>query len=89
MVMNMTSASLSGEIPPIPKNCILPDTLCYDVEYAKGDTAFCAFAKSLGAKQVVDGFGMTIEHNAVLFELWRGVKPDSRQVFERLKKSLS
>jgi len=40
LIINATSASLSGEVPPLPDHCIGPDTIAYDMAYAKEPTAF-------------------------------------------------
>jgi len=85
IIMNMTAASLDDKVPALNSSCIGPQTICYDVEYNPNGTAFCRWATKHGAKQAIDGFGMTIEHNAILFEQWRGVKPDPKPMFAYLK----
>ena len=43
VIINATSASLSGDVPPIAGSLIEPDkTFCYDMMYAKEPTAFAA-----------------------------------------------
>jgi len=77
LVLNATSASLQDMIPPIPPGVIGPTTLCYDMAYGKGDTAFTRWAKSAGAGRAETGWGMLVEQAAESFLLWRGVKPDT------------
>jgi len=85
LVLNATSASLQETIPPIPPGVIGATTLCYDMAYGKGDTAFTRWAKSAGAGRAETGWGMLVEQAAESFFLWRGVKPDTRPVLEAVK----
>ena len=56
LIINATSASLSGELPPIASSLIEPGkTLCYDMMYGKEPTPFCVWASGHGAGQVMDG----------------------------------
>jgi shikimate dehydrogenase len=85
LVLNATSASLQDEIPPIPRGAIGPATLCYDMAYGKGETAFTRWAKSIGAGRAETGWGMLVEQAAEAFLLWRGMKPDTKPVLEAVK----
>jgi shikimate dehydrogenase len=85
LIVNATSASLQDTIPPIPPSVIGPATLCYDMAYGKGDTAFTRWAKSAGAGRAETGWGMLVEQAAESFYLWRGVKPDTKPVLEAVK----
>ncbi|HWK75520.1 MAG TPA: shikimate dehydrogenase [Povalibacter sp.] len=85
LVLNATSASLQDSVPPIPPSVIGPTTLCYDMAYGKGDTAFTRWAKSAGAGRAETGWGMLVEQAAESFLLWRGVKPDTKPVLEAVK----
>lgn len=85
LVINATSASLQEEIPPIPRGAIGPATLCYDMAYGKGDTAFTRWARSIGARRAETGWGMLVEQAAEAFLLWRGMKPDTKPVLEAVK----
>jgi shikimate dehydrogenase len=80
LVLNATSASLQDTIPPIPPGVIGPTTLCYDMAYGKGDTAFTRWSKSAGAGRAATGWGMLVEQAAESFLLWRGIKPDTKIV---------
>lgn len=85
LVLNATSASLQDDIPPIPRGAIGPATLCYDMAYGKGDTAFTRWSKTAGAGRAETGWGMLVEQAAEAFQLWRGVKPDTKPVLEAIK----
>ena len=87
LVLNATSASLQDTIPPIPPGVIAPTTLCYDMAYGKGDTAFTRWCKSAGAGRAETGWGMLVEQAAESFLLWRGVKPDTAPVIAAVKSS--
>jgi shikimate dehydrogenase len=85
LVLNATSASLQETIPPIPPSVIGPTTLCYDMAYGKGDTVFTRWAKKAGAGRAETGWGMLVEQAAEAFQLWRGIKPDTKAVLEAVK----
>jgi shikimate dehydrogenase len=85
LVLNATSASLQDTIPPIPPSVIGPTTLCYDMAYGKGDTAFTRWSKSAGAGRAETGWGMLVEQAAESFLIWRGVKPDTAPVIAAVK----
>lgn len=86
LVLNATSASLQDTIPPIPPGVLGPTTLCYDMAYGKGDTAFTRWSKSAGAGRAETGWGMLVEQAAESFELWRSFRPDTKPVLEAVKK---
>ncbi|MGN2410655.1 shikimate dehydrogenase [Pseudomonas syringae] len=90
VIINATSASLAGELPPISPSLIQPGaTFCYDMMYSKEPTAFCRWATEHGAAQSVDGLGMLVEQAAEAFLLWRGVRPDSAPVLAELRRLLA
>jgi shikimate dehydrogenase len=85
LIVNATSASLRGEVPLIPIGVVESTTVCYDMAYGVGDTPFVAWAQRLGAGRAEQGWGMLVEQAAEAFELWRGLRPDTRPVLEALK----
>ncbi|GAB2578360.1 shikimate dehydrogenase [Nitrincola alkalisediminis] len=89
IVINGTSASIQGDVPPVPDGVVSAHTLCYDMMYSNTQTAFCRWARSQGAERVFDGLGMLVEQAAESFSIWRGVKPDTAPVIELLRQSLS
>jgi shikimate dehydrogenase len=48
VIINATSASLSGDIPAVPTSVVGPETVCYDMAYGKTDTPFLRWALKHG-----------------------------------------
>jgi shikimate dehydrogenase len=88
LVINGTSASLKGELPPLPDHLLAQGAWCYDMMYAANPTVFLQWAKAHGASAAVDGLGMLVEQAAESFFLWRGVHPQTSPVIEALRASL-
>lgn len=89
VIINATSASLSGKLPAIAGSTISENTVCYDMVYGKALTPFLNWAKSQGAIKVIDGIGMLVGQAAVSFNIWRSIKPEVETVIEQLKLSLA
>jgi shikimate dehydrogenase len=85
LVINATSASLSGDIPPLPASVLTPDTVCYDLAYGRSATAFVQWAHACGCKRAVQGWGMLVEQAAESFQLWLGVRPSTAGVLAALR----
>ena len=83
-VINASSASLQGELPPLPAGIITDKSWCYDLMYAAEPTIFCRWAQQQGATSL-DGLGMLVEQAAEAFWLWRGVRPKTASVLEDLR----
>ena len=84
LVINATSSSLQGELPPLPADAFAAGALAYDMMYGATPTPFLAFAAAHGAK-TADGLGMLVEQAAESFLLWRGVRPDTAPVIALLR----
>jgi shikimate dehydrogenase len=87
IVINATSASLSSQPLAVPALCFAPNSLAYDMTYAKGNTPFLQLARNAGAT-VADGIGMLVEQAAEAFFVWRGVRPDTRPIIASIKAKL-
>ena len=87
LVINATSASLSGDLPPLPPGIFAPGALAYDMMYGQGETPFLAFARQQGAARLADGLGMLAEQAAEAFQGWRGVRPDTAAILASLRSS--
>ncbi len=80
LVFNATSASLTGELPPVPPSVFNGCALAYELAYGKGLTPFLRLAQNAGAQKLADGVGMLAEQAAEAFLWWRGVRPDTKAV---------
>jgi len=85
LIINATSAGLTGEAPPYPSAAISGSTFCYDLSYGLKPTPFSIWARESGAAQSVMGWGMLVEQAAESFNLWRGVRPDTAPVLRQMK----
>jgi shikimate dehydrogenase len=83
VVINATSASLGGQAPPVPARVLKGASLAYDMVYER-DTPFLGAARRAGAR-ACDGLGMLVEQAAESFFIWRGVRPATRPVLEKLR----
>ena len=87
-IINGTSASLTGDLPPLPKGLISNTSRCYDMMYGAQTTVFNQWALSQGAAQADDGLGMLVEQAAQSFHLWRGVLPPTAPILLTLRAEL-
>lgn len=87
LVINGTSASLAGDLPPLPDDLFAPGATAYDMMYGAEPTVFLRWAAEHGAR-TVDGLGMLVEQAAESFFQWRGRRPDTSPVLERLRRAL-
>jgi len=85
-IINASSASLQGELPPMPGNILSSDAVCYDLMYAQDETVFCQWAQGAGAMKVMNGLGMLVEQAAESFYLWRGIRPTTQKIIQGLRK---
>lgn len=82
VIINATSASLKGDLPPIADEVIAKASFVYDLMYKQdGNTAFVEKARSLGVKESHDGLGMLLGQAALSFELWTQQRPDLHQTY--------
>lgn len=87
VVINSTSASLSGALPDVPDEVLANCKLAYDMVYSKdkGATVFMVHAAQLGAARQLDGLGMLVEQAAAAFHIWTGKQPATASVIEYLR----
>jgi len=88
VIINATSAGLTGNGVPIAESLITINTICYDMTYGKSLTPFLQKAQQLNARKVIDGLGMLVGQAAASFYIWRGVKPSVESITAQLKASL-
>jgi shikimate dehydrogenase len=84
LVVNATSASLTGNLPPVPPGVFSPAGAAYELAYGKRLTPFLRLARNAGVLTIADGVGMLVEQAAEAFAWWRGVRPETRAVIDRL-----
>lgn len=85
VIINGTSASLQGDLPPLSPNVIGADTVVYDMMYSLTTTTFNQWALDQGAHRVYDGLGMLVEQAAEAFRIWRGIRPQTSAVMDELR----
>jgi shikimate dehydrogenase len=84
IVVNGTSASLRGELPPVPATVFSGAQLAYELAYGKGLTPFLRLAQNVGVTRLADGVGMLVEQAAEAWVWWRGVRPPTSDVIRQL-----
>jgi shikimate dehydrogenase len=89
LVINATSASLSGQALALPAGLYAPGALAYDMMYGKGDTPFMTQARDQGAAICSDGLGMLVEQAAEAFFVWRHVRPATQIVLSDLRRLIN
>ncbi len=80
IIINATAAGLGGEVPPLPDDIIIEQSLCYDMMYASEPTVFVRYAKHHGAQNRWIRYAR--EQAAESFYIWRGVRPETSQVIQ-------
>ncbi|MEZ5502816.1 MAG: shikimate dehydrogenase [Halioglobus sp.] len=89
LVINATSAGLSGEVPALPGSLLTERSCCYDMVYGAEPTPFMRWSAHHAAWAVADGLGMLVEQAAESFYIWRRARPDTRPVINRLRESMA
>ncbi len=89
LIINGTSASMSGDLPPLPSQILSSEGCAYDMMYGSEPTPFMRWAAAETAWAVSDGLGMLVEQAAESFCIWRGIRPDTKPVIEAIRQSLA
>ena len=84
LIINATSTSLSGQLPPLPEALLAKNGVCYDLAYSNEPTVFVRWGLENHALKSLDGLGMLVEQAAEAFFIWRGIRPKTRPVIELL-----
>jgi shikimate dehydrogenase len=84
LIINATSTSLSGQLPPLPDALLAEKGVCYDLAYSNEPTVFVRWGLENQALKSLDGLGMLVEQAAEAFFIWRGIRPETRPVIELL-----
>ena len=80
LVINATSAGLSGERPAVHHSAISDQTICCDLIYGYDAQTYLRWARDQGAAKTVDGWGMLVEQAAECFQRWHGTRPDTSEL---------
>ena len=83
LIINATSTGLTDTALPIPNIIFAKDCLAYDMMYGR-ETPFMKQARENGA-HVADGLGMLVEQAAEAFYIWRGVRPETQSVIQKIR----
>lgn len=85
VVINGTSASLHGDLPPLPDGLFNDGALAYDMMYGRERTPFLRWAVEHGAARIADGLGMLVEQAAESFYIWHDRRPETAPVIDKLR----
>lgn len=88
LIINGTSAGLSGELPALPSISLSERCCCYDMVYGAEPTPFMRWAAGQAAWAIADGLGMLVEQAAESFFLWRGRRPATGEVIQLLRQMM-
>ena len=88
IIINGTSAGLSGQDVDLPPRVVAEHSQCYDMVYGKEITQFNRWCLNQANCTVADGLGMLVEQAALGFSIWFGTKVETATVIERLRSSL-
>lgn len=88
LIINATTLGMSGsESPAWPIAFCKANAIVVDIVYRPLETPLLAAARKRGLV-AVDGLGMLIHQGARAFEIWLGIKPDTKKARARLMVAL-
>tara|TARA_B110000977_G_scaffold5433_1_gene7734 strand:- start:897 stop:1733 length:837 start_codon:yes stop_codon:yes gene_type:complete len=88
LIINATSAGLSGAVPELPSSMLTERSCCYDMVYGAEPTPFLRWSADHAAGAVSDGLGMLVEQAAEAFYIWRQLRPETRPVIDQLREAM-
>lgn len=88
LIVNATTLGMGGGGPAWPVEAAKPTAIVADAVYAPLETGLLAAARARGLA-CVDGLGMLIHQGALAFEMWFGMRPDTRVARQRLLRVLA
>ena len=89
LIINGTSAGLTDELVSLPDFSLTERGCCYVMMSRWEGTVFMRWAACLTALAVLDAGCMLVEQAAESYFLWRGKRPDTRQVIQALRHQIS
>ncbi len=84
LVINGSSAGLTGNFLPPEDTFFNEKTVFYDLNYSLTGTAFCNWADNI-SDHSYDGMGMLISQAALSFYEWFGVLPSTTSIADELR----
>ena len=88
LIINATSAGLSGAVPELPSSMLTERSCCYDMVYGAEPPPFLRWSADHAAGAVSDGLGMLVEQAAEAFYIWRQLRPETRSVIDQLREAM-
>ena len=89
LLINTTSVGLKDpQSSPLPEGVLPRHAAVVDIVYNPAETKLLRDAKGAGV-QTLGGLPMLVWQGALAFELWTGVKPDVRVMYEAAEKQLA
>jgi shikimate dehydrogenase len=89
LVINATSAGLTGEMLPLPPALLTERSCCYDMVYGPEPTAFMRWAAQHAAWAVADGVDMLVEQAAESYYRWHQARPETGPVIRQVREVLA
>lgn len=87
LIINGTSAGVSGEAPDLPATLFKPGGCSYDMFYSSEPTPFLQWSAP-HVNNCSDGLGMLVAQAAESFRIWRGKSPDFIPVVEAIRSGI-
>ena len=84
LVINGSSAGLTGEFSAPPNISVSQSVVFYDLNYSLTKTPFCEWAEEY-SNQVYDGIGMLVNQAALSFNHWFGSIPETNSVIKDIE----
>lgn len=84
LVINGSSAGLTGEFSAPSNISVSESAVFYDLNYSLAKTPFCEWAEEYSS-QVYDGIGMLVNQAALSFNHWFGSIPEINSVIKDIK----
>jgi shikimate dehydrogenase len=81
LIVNCTSAGLHGEDSPIPDEWVPEGSQLYDLIYNPAVTRLMRVVVDRGGR-AVNGLGMLVRQAAAAFQIWTGLEPPLKVMFE-------
>lgn len=80
LIVHASSLGHQGKTLKFDQKQIHKETVCYDLSYGKAAIPFLKLASNVGVTKRYDGIGMLIEQAALSFEIWFGLKPNTKNI---------